>query len=273
MTSDPTVSPAVVGLRREREVLTVALATHRHVVLEGPPGTGKSTLLRAVAAETGQDVVFVEGNAELTPARLVGQYDPSAVLAGGYLPENFTDGPLLTAMRGSGLLYLEELNRIPEETLNVLITVLTEGEVAERAIVAGVTGAAEEQIVLAVRLVRATREHRDLRTGSSVRGAIDLVLLLDGLLRLRGGYGLSAPGARETARDAAHAALSGRVRVTEGVERTPESVLDEILDEVWPEDMPPPEEEDPAGSEDQAEGGAQGKGEGPPSETAGPETE
>ena len=33
-------------------------------------------------------------------------------------------------MRGSGLLYLEELNRIPEETLNVLITVLTEGEIA-----------------------------------------------------------------------------------------------------------------------------------------------
>src|SRR4028118_1329951 len=32
-------------------------------------------------------------------------------------------------MRGHGLLYLEELNRIPEETLNVLITVLTEGEI------------------------------------------------------------------------------------------------------------------------------------------------
>ncbi|MDT7555298.1 MAG: magnesium chelatase subunit, partial [Pseudonocardiales bacterium] len=60
----------VVGLRREREVLTVALGTGRHVVLEGPPGTGKSTLLRSIAADTGQEVVFVEGNAELTPARL-----------------------------------------------------------------------------------------------------------------------------------------------------------------------------------------------------------
>lgn len=121
--------------------------------------------------------------------------------------------------------------------------------------------------------MRATREHRDLRTGSSVRGAIDLVLLLGGLLRLRGGYGLSAPGARETARDATHAALSGRVRVSEGVERTPESVLDEILDEVWPEDAPPPEEEEPPGSEALAEGAASGKGEGLPAETAGPETE
>ncbi len=120
----------VIGLRREREVLTVALQTDRHVVLEGPPGTGKSTLLRAIAAEVGTEVVFVEGNAELTPARLVGQYDPAAVMAEGYVPSSFTDGPLLTAMRGSGLLYLEELNRIPEETLNVLITVLTEGEIA-----------------------------------------------------------------------------------------------------------------------------------------------
>ena len=120
----------VVGLRREREVLTVALATGRHVVLEGPPGTGKSTLLRSIAADTGQEVVFVEGNAELTPARLIGQFDPSQVLAEGYRPEHFVDGPLITACARAALLYMEELNRVPEETLNVLITVLTEGEIA-----------------------------------------------------------------------------------------------------------------------------------------------
>ena len=74
--------------------------------------------------------MFVEGNAELTPARLVGQFDPSQVLAEGYHADAFVDGPLLTAMREGGLLYLEELNRVPEETLNVLITVLTEGEIA-----------------------------------------------------------------------------------------------------------------------------------------------
>ena len=44
-------------------------------------------------------MVFVEGNAELTPARLIGQYDPAQVLAEGYVPASFTDGPLLAAMR------------------------------------------------------------------------------------------------------------------------------------------------------------------------------
>ena len=67
--------PPVIGLQREREVLTVALAAGRHVVIEGPPGTGKSTLLREVARDAGQAVIFVEGNAELTPARLVGQHE------------------------------------------------------------------------------------------------------------------------------------------------------------------------------------------------------
>lgn len=325
------IGPALIGLDREREVLTVALRAGRHVVLEGPPGVGKSTLLRTIAARLGTAMVFVEGNAELTPARLVGQHDPAQVLREGYLPEAFVDGPLLAAMRRGALLYLEELNRVPEETMNVLITVLTEGEIAvprlgtvtaapgfrliaamnpfdaigtarvgqaiadrmcrvvldyaaadaERLITAQQAGAADPAgngpvdpalVDLAVRLTRSTREHPDLRTGSSVRGSIDLVLLLDGLLRLRanGSAGGSAGGSadaadpaagalpRQTVRDAAHAALSGRVRVTDGCDRTPESVIDDLVDRLLAELAAGPEQ--PDGDPDDGAGSPPGGG-------------
>src|SRR5260370_33136239 len=96
---------------------------------EGPPGTGKSTLVRQVAASRQAEFVLVEGSAELTPARLIGSFDPALVLEQGYRPENFSDGPLVRAMRAGGLLYVEELNRVPEETINVLLTVLSEADI------------------------------------------------------------------------------------------------------------------------------------------------
>ncbi len=109
--------------------MRAALASGAHILLEGPPGTGKSTLLRQVAQARHTEFVLVEGSAELTPARLIGSFDPALVLEQGYRPENFTDGPLVRAMRDGGLLYVEELNRVPEETINVLLTVMSEGEI------------------------------------------------------------------------------------------------------------------------------------------------
>ena len=266
----------VVGLRREAEILGVALRTGCHTVLEGPPGTGKSTLLRSIAAATGRGVQFVEGNAELTPARLIGHHDPALVLDGGYTPQAWTDGPLTIAMRAGELLYLEELNRIPEETLNVLITAMAEREIAiprvgvvsaaagfvlvaamnpfdavgtarvsqaiadrmcriaigyldaeqEREVVVAQSGVGGPATEIAVAMARGSREHPAVRMGSSVRGAIDMVRLADGLAATR----QAPPLDRELLLDAAVAAMSGRIRVHEDQPRSVEEVISELLD-------------------------------------------
>jgi MoxR-like ATPase len=233
-------------------------------------------LLRRVAGSRHIPFVMVEGNAELTPARLIGHFDPALVLSKGYVPEIFADGPLLEALRTGALLYVEELNRIPEETLNVLLTAMSEleitvprlGRVAAEpgfALVAAMNpfdavgtarvsgalydrtcriamdyqSAQAEQSIVALRadddvdagwraqvvdLVRRTREHPDIRFGSSVRGAIDVTKLAVQLARLRG----VPTGDWHVGLAAAKAALSGRIRLQDGGDRTPEQVVTEL---------------------------------------------
>ena len=111
---------------RELDLVLAAVAAGRDVLLEGPPGTSKSTLLRAITGEWGIPFVLVEGNADLTPAKLVGHHNPARVLREDYGPANFVDGPLVEAMRGGGFLYIEEFNRAPEDTINTLLTAMAE---------------------------------------------------------------------------------------------------------------------------------------------------
>jgi len=124
------IQARVVGRERELALVLAAVAAGRDILLEGPPGTSKSTLLRAITAEWGIPLVFVEGNADLTPAKLVGHHNPARVLREDYSPENFVDGPLVEAMREGGFLYIEEFNRAPEDTLNTLLTAMAERRIA-----------------------------------------------------------------------------------------------------------------------------------------------
>lgn len=118
----------VVGREEDTQLLLAALGAGRDLLLEGPPGTSKSTILRAVADLIGSTLHFVEGNADLTPSKLVGHHSPSRVLQEDYSPENFAHGPLPLAMAEGGILYIEEFNRVPEDTLNTLLTAMAERE-------------------------------------------------------------------------------------------------------------------------------------------------
>ena len=123
------VARHLVGRERELELVLSAVGAGRDIVLEGPPGTSKTTLLRAITTEWGIPLLFVEGNADLTPSRLIGHHNPARVLREDYSAENFVPGPLVEAMREGGFLYIEEFNRAPDDTLNTLLTAMAERQV------------------------------------------------------------------------------------------------------------------------------------------------
>ncbi|GAA3757425.1 hypothetical protein GCM10022240_07760 [Microbacterium kribbense] len=275
----------VVGRHRELELALAAVAAGRDLVLEGPPGTSKTTMLGAITAEWGIPLLFVEGNADLTPAKLVGHHSPARVLREDYSADTFVPGPLVRAMREGGFLYIEELNRAPEDTLNTLLAAMADRSIAvprvgvidaadtfrvvasmnpfdnvgttrlsmsvrdrfNRIVVGYQDAAAEEQIVAlraplpapiaqrlisdAVALTRATRAHELIRQGSSVRGAIDLARIAGELAAMRGVATADADGYAELVFDAMLVALSGRIRLDDTTEATPEEVLREIWED------------------------------------------
>jgi len=268
----------IVGRDRELRLLLAALGARRDLLLEGPPGTSKSTLLHEVTAAFGVPLFFVEGNAELSTAKLVGHHNPARVLQQDFSEATFVPGPLVEAMRSGGFLYIEEINRAPEDTLNALLSAIAERElVVPRAgrvraapgfrlvasmnpfdnvgtsrisssvhdrlcrIAIGYQGVDEEQEIVrwragtaadermvadAVDLVRATRSHLELRQGSSVRGAIDLVAVATQLMALDDGEAYP-----DVMLDALLVALSGRIVLDETSEATPESILREIWED------------------------------------------
>ena len=276
------IGARVVGRVRELELALATVSAGRDLVLEGPPGTSKTTMLQAITDEWGIPLFFVEGNADLTPAKLVGHFNPARVLREDYGPETFVPGPLLRAMTDGAFLYIEEFNRAPEETLNTLLTAMADRRVevpragtftarstfrviasmnpfdnigttrlstsvtdrlnrivvdyqdedAEQDIVRlrAASAVTERIVVDAVAVTRATRAHEAVRQGSSVRGAIDLALVAAELGRLRE-VDEATVDYPAMFFDAMLVALSGRIRVDEAADKTPEWVLRDIWED------------------------------------------
>ena len=98
-------------------------------------------------------------------------------------------------------------------------------------------------------MTRDSRTHPDVRTGSSVRGSIDFVLIANELGSLRG----VDPREADVTLDAALLALSGRIRLREGSARSAEDVVREL----WAAHFAPT---DPADTHDDGGEGEPGKG-------------
>jgi len=116
----------IVGRIEELRLALAVLGTGGHLLLEGPVGVGKTTVALAVCRHLGRQTVRVDGDERYTENKMTGWFDPPLVLKAGYGEESFFPGPLVRAMREGVVLFINELNRMPESVQNVLLPALDE---------------------------------------------------------------------------------------------------------------------------------------------------
>jgi MoxR-like ATPase len=112
------VSKVVVGQDRTVELMLVAALSHGHVLLEGPPGSAKTLLSRAVAHMLGASFKRMQFTPDTTPAELVGQ----TIMRGG--EATFVQGVVFTNVK-----LADEINRTPPRTQAALFEPMQERQV------------------------------------------------------------------------------------------------------------------------------------------------
>ncbi len=119
----------IIGRNLEIRQLATSIGAQKNVLIEGPVGVGKTVLAAAVAATLGKKVIRIDGDSRFTEQKLTGWFDPALVLKKGYTKNTFVPGPLVEAMMSGSILFINELNRMPEAVQNVLLPAIDEGVV------------------------------------------------------------------------------------------------------------------------------------------------
>jgi MoxR-like ATPase len=110
----------IIGRSNELKKILIAYYSRKNILLEGEIGTSKTTLARAFSAYMDKNFIRVDGSEDVLSHVLTGYFDPPLVIEKGYNEESFIFGPLSTSMKSGEVLFINELNRLPESTQNFL---------------------------------------------------------------------------------------------------------------------------------------------------------
>ena len=110
----------VIGLKPVIRALMVAVIGRGHVLLQGPPGLGKTLLSKALAASLGGSFSRVQGTADLMPSDIIGVH----VFDAAKREFEFRPGPLF-----ADVLLVDEINRASPKTQSALLEAMEERQV------------------------------------------------------------------------------------------------------------------------------------------------
>jgi MoxR-like ATPase len=114
------VEEVVLGRRPAVELTVAAVISGGHVLVEDVPGSGKTTLARALAHVLGGTFRRIQGTADLMPADITG----SAVWEPALSGFSFVPGPIF-----ANVVLVDELNRTSPRTQSALLEAMDEGAV------------------------------------------------------------------------------------------------------------------------------------------------